>query len=296
MTPPSPPSSGVPELPAKSYFSPGKSHSSFTPMGQRFLVWLGNDISKQGSTYTPGPKFSTYDEENVRKCQTLMGDTPDKPGTAYFGPKQWDRLFTSDPPKKPVEPPAPPPPGPPIPPGSNLTIVYEPISGFEGLRPFKSGGGKPKVILHTVEGPKPNWAALKKGIPHYTYDSDGMVYQHLHLDVAAYTLANIGDGPSPNSDAGVVIQIEMAGYAKDSATRPDAWYARLKELLEYICDAVDCPYEFPLTFVGDEAYGVDGVARIPWDNYTRLSGIIGHQHVPKNDHWDPGKLDVGKLR
>lgn len=85
-----------PPLPSKGKFTPGESHPSFTPMGERFIVWLGDDISKAGAQYRPGPKFSTYDEENVRKCQVRMGDTPDPVGEAYFGPRQWDRLF--DPP------------------------------------------------------------------------------------------------------------------------------------------------------------------------------------------------------
>jgi hypothetical protein len=63
-------------------------------MGERFKLWLGKDISHDGNGYQPGPTFSRYDLENVRKCQRLMGDDTD----GWFGPSQWKRLMTQSPP------------------------------------------------------------------------------------------------------------------------------------------------------------------------------------------------------
>ena len=84
-------------VPSRGYFRPGHHNDLFTPMGKRFLVWLKKDISKAGSAYVPGPEFSTFDRENVRKCQILMGDEPD----GWFGQSQWTRLFTEKPPRQP---------------------------------------------------------------------------------------------------------------------------------------------------------------------------------------------------
>jgi hypothetical protein len=63
-------------------------------MGERFIVWLKDDISKAGDRYVPGPEFSTFDRHNVRKCQRLMDDEPD----GWFGQGQWTRLFDELPP------------------------------------------------------------------------------------------------------------------------------------------------------------------------------------------------------
>jgi murein DD-endopeptidase MepM/ murein hydrolase activator NlpD len=91
----------IPVLPASSLFVPGASHSSFTPMGQRFLAWLKSDeIHKAGSVYTPGPRYSIYDDRNVRAVQYLMGDTPDPVGKEFLGPRQWNRLFTESRPNR----------------------------------------------------------------------------------------------------------------------------------------------------------------------------------------------------
>lgn len=170
-----------------------------------------------------------------------------------------------------------------------LEPIWDPIPGFDGLRPFKLGGAK--IILHTTEGPtKPNWAQLKRGIPHFTVDfKTNQLWQHLKLNVAAYTLK--GNGHSPNSDAGVVIQIEMVGFAKDTGDWPDGHYNDLRQLLGWICNANDIPWAFPVAFVGQE-----GSVRLDWDDYKAISGILGHQHVPYNDHWDPGALDMRRLR
>lgn len=87
------PGGGIPACPPATDFKPGVTNEAFTWMGERFLVWLSpQEIAKAGAAYVPGPKFSTYDEENIRKCQAKMGNTPDSPGTAFFGPRQWDRL------------------------------------------------------------------------------------------------------------------------------------------------------------------------------------------------------------
>jgi murein DD-endopeptidase MepM/ murein hydrolase activator NlpD len=82
-------------VPAKRFFQVGRSHPSFTLMGERFLVWLKAGVSKQGAVYTPGPGFSAADIENVKKCQLLMGDEPD----GWFGQRQWTTLLTKKPPK-----------------------------------------------------------------------------------------------------------------------------------------------------------------------------------------------------
>jgi hypothetical protein len=47
----------------------------------------------------------------------------------------------------------------------------------------------------------------------------------------------------------------------------------------------------PVTWGGSEAAGYNGKYRISDDAYQHASGLLGHQHVPENDHWDPGHID-----
>lgn len=82
--------------PPRAFFKVGRSHPGFTLMGRRFQVWLKQDIRHDGNGYQPGPVFTTFDRENVRLVQQLMGDKPD----GWFGPSQWQRLMTQPPPKR----------------------------------------------------------------------------------------------------------------------------------------------------------------------------------------------------
>ena len=43
------------------------------------------------------------------------------------------------------------------------------------------------------------------------------------------------------------------------------------------------------------SYGVNAAQRftnVQWENFT---GVCGHQHVPENDHGDPGDLPIDRL-
>jgi hypothetical protein len=116
------------------------------------------------------------------------------------------------------------------------------------------------------------------------------LWQHLPLDMAAYTMK--GGDHSPNSDSGVNIQIEVIGYTAGCPLWPDAHYARLLALLEWISVNVGVPLEYPMLFVGP-----NGVApRASWEQWEPLSGVLGHCHAPYNDHHDPTGLDVSRLQ
>lgn len=84
-------------VPSRSLFRPGRTHPNFSLMGEQFLVWLRDNISHDGDRYQPGPLFSTFDRQNVKRCQILMGDEPD----GWFGQSQWTRLRIDRPPKQP---------------------------------------------------------------------------------------------------------------------------------------------------------------------------------------------------
>jgi hypothetical protein len=182
------------------------------------------------------------------------------------------------------------------------------LSGLEKLgwelvaRPILNRPGQtyrnpdnPKIVLHTTETvglPNYPWP------PHITVDVFGkIIWEHIEADKGAYALRSPGRPYSPNADAGPSYQIELITYARKVPAHPDDWYQNLDELLVYLCDELGVPKRFiPKGFgAAGWAYGTEARSRISWDELIRFTGILGHQHVPGNTHWDPGDLDLGRL-
>jgi hypothetical protein len=261
---------------------------------------------------TLGASPGVYDldvDEEVRLWQEqVCGDTPDPAGQSYLGPNQFAKMFPSPPyTRHDVGLPAiasgggsgggdssgggsgggDPPPAPPalMLPGA----IWNPIPNFPGLRPFT--GSAKKITLHTTEtSVKPNWEQQQKGIPHLTLDLEtGEAWQHLDFGIAAYTL-NGGDH-SPNSDSGQNVQIEIIGYSSEVRAWSDLKYAALHDVLQWLCTNLGIPYAFQVPFAA-----AGEAIRLGWDNeWEIVSGILGHEHAPYNDHTDPGALDTSRL-
>lgn len=260
---------------------------------QARLLLLGYSIPNGPTDYF-GQQTKTAVAE-FQKKQGWTGENADGipgPATVKALGLQWVQDVDEKPP--PVEPVPPPAGGQPddLFPGA----VWDPVDGMNGLRKFDPvPGAQPKIVLHTTESDgKPNWQAMKSGLPHFTFDGDaGRVWQHLDLGVAAYTLK--GGEHSPNSAAGTVIQIEMIGRANDVPGYSQDWFDNLKPLLLWICAKIGCSYVFPFPFTGNDGWGAGGAVRQNWANFARATGIVGHSHAPYNDHWDPGDLPLDKL-
>lgn len=103
---------------------------------------------------------------------------------------------------------------------------------------------------------------------------------------------NRGFGSNP---LGRCYQVEIVGYSEKAATYGDVWYQRLGAYLDARCTALRIPPVFPLPFIGSRAYGASAPTRLTWEAWSRVAGIVGHQHVPGNEHWDPGEIDVARL-
>lgn len=229
----------------------------------------------------------------TQKCQSQHIPPPDQPLKAVFvGPKQFEHVKAAT--KSPyiwvadTEPPV-------VEKPARPSLVYpnaiwDPIEKngggwFTGLRPFK--GTAKKVTLHTTEtAAKPDWKQQQAGIPHFTMDlSSGSVWQHLPLDISAYTLK--GGENSPNSDSGLNIQIEMIGYTRECATWSDDKYLRIRLMLEWLGSNLGIPVVCPFDFVSPP--------RLDWDQWEVVSGVLGHCHATYNDHGDPTGLDKVRL-
>lgn len=93
---------------------------------------------------------------------------------------------------------------------------------------------------------------------------------------------------------GRVLQVEVVGFSERIEDYDDDWYERLDEALSELADEQGVPKTFPCEFV-DDGYGVSASQRLSRKAFETISGFIGHEHVPDNEHWDPGPLDTNRL-
>lgn len=114
-------------------------------------------------------------------------------------------------------------------------------------------------------------------------------------DTGGYALVDVSGGVRTNRAGERVIQIEMVGHAAQLRDEYDSddW-VWLGQFLRQLCVAEGVPFVFPLPFLAtpQEAYGVNKPGRLSGAAFKEISGIIGHQHVPENEHWDPGFVNV----
>lgn len=253
----------------------------------------------RGFSIPAGPTdyFGNQTVAAVKEFQTeegwsadLVTGIPDESTIKALGDLQWVQdVDVPKPPVDPIEPPVTQP--------DDLfpNAVWDPVDGMAGLRPFSDGPGQPKVVMHTTEtAGKPNWQVQMSGLPHFTIDpSTNEIWQHLPLDVAAYTLR--GGEHSPNSSAGVSIQIEIVGRAEKIRDYDQDWYDNLKPLLVWCCAKIGAPYAFPFPFTGNLGYGEGGEVRQTWTTYQLATGIVCHANVPYNLHWDVGDFPIERI-
>jgi len=160
------------------------------------------------------------------------------------------------------------------------------------------------ICLHSTEGG--SWPGYNAGAdaPHFTINSKtGEVRQHTPLDRAGRALMHPAGTPETNR-AGV-IQIEIIGTC-DGATASrynvhylpdmsDAEAANIRSLLDAIHAATGIPLTSSVSFKQYPAsYGANGV-RLSRSAFAGYKGVLGHQHVPDNDHGDPGNLPLSKI-
>jgi hypothetical protein len=158
-------------------------------------------------------------------------------------------------------------------------------------------GGPSKGVLHTTEvkafTPGSSYYG-HNGWPHATLAPDGKLWQHIPVNFGAPTLVNLAGGVQTNTDSAV--QIEIAWKAAEIKQLPTHMHAKLKEWMRWV-EQVRGVQRIAPRFVGPEEspYGNWAKQRFTysyWDNY---GGWCGHQHVPENDHWDPGAIDIAGL-
>ncbi len=155
--------------------------------------------------------------------------------------------------------------------------------------------GPPRGVLHTTEGPTYLGAraayAEANSWPHFTVTFEGGVFkahQHLSVAVSARSLEHRAGTVQTNRQS--AIQIEIVGKAAEAPNFPTQYLDGLANIMRWIeaNAGVDRSCDVTFTVPGAETRLTDA----QWLSYA---GWCGHQHVPNNEHQDPGAIDIGYL-
>jgi hypothetical protein len=154
-------------------------------------------------------------------------------------------------------------------------------------------------LLHTTEGTRlPAYNGIQ---PHFTIGRDGAdapvrLWQHLPITVAARSLYNASGGEQTNRHG--VIQIEIIGSAAHMAqlaTADPELFTALGQWMRWVEATAGVAQVANSPFDGESAYGLNGTTRLSAGEWSTSTGWVGHQHVPENEHWDPGRIDIAAL-
>lgn len=186
--------------------------------------------------------------------------------------------------------------------GTALTTGWHP-SAVRNVQVDRSGGtyttDTRRGLLHTTEGTRlPNYDGTQ---PHFTIGRNGagaavQLWQHLPITVAARALRNSSGGEQTNRHG--VIQIEIIGSAAsmgDLATTDPDLFTALGQWMRWVEATTGVARVSNHAFDGDASYGLTGTTRLSEAEWAATTGWIGHQHVPENTHWDPGRIDIAAL-
>ena len=157
----------------------------------------------------------------------------------------------------------------------------------------------PKLVLHTVESynysPNPENYYGHQFWPNFTGPTlGGDFYQHFSITVGGYALKNKPGGVDTNTEN--VTQIEIPGKAAEIQLM-------LVRRLEYLGDFISWWFKqvgLSSTSLSNwaqfvaypDSYGYTAAQRLNNHAFLSRAGVIGHQHVPENDHGDPGKINT----
>ncbi|MFD9225358.1 hypothetical protein ACFWDI_36360 [Streptomyces sp. NPDC060064] len=175
-------------------------------------------------------------------------------------------------------------------------------------------------VMHTTEGRTVPDYGGGASAPNFTAMPDISNkrlrwFQHFDFDVSSRALVNKAGGVDTNTANAV--QIELVGTCDERhATSwdgkragvdyifwpdaPDWALAELGKFVKWAHDEHGIPLRSTVTWKpynkgqAGGSYGANGV-RLSGSQWNAYYGWLGHQHVPENDHGDPGNLDFARV-
>jgi hypothetical protein len=174
-----------------------------------------------------------------------------------------------------------------------------------GVQNIDRGGGTPVqnngptvVVLHTTE--TDNRASYSGTEPHFEIDDDGSILQYISIAKTAKALYNLGGGVETNRRRGRIIQFELVNRAGRIESITDAQLDGLAEAMRFVDGELPFQKIAPSQGFHGADEGIvlatdDSPIRFSFPDWEDFGGICGHQHVPENDHWDPGRFPLDRL-
>lgn len=166
------------------------------------------------------------------------------------------------------------------------------------------GNTPPRGVLHTTETdyypPSTKSYFGHKSWPHSTIGEakDGRrgIFGHIPINRAARALKNPAGGVETN--AAHAVQCEIVWRAGNAAAMPDWLLDLVASWMRYV-EATVGVQRTAATFYGQNAgftvASVNAKQRMTAAQWNTFNGWCGHQHVPENDHWDPGAIPIDRL-
>ncbi|MFB7605303.1 hypothetical protein [Streptomyces gardneri] len=177
--------------------------------------------------------------------------------------------------------------------GSDMEVNCGVIHTTEGPTLYNYGGGASAPTVTSV----PDFKA--KRLVHH---------QHFDVDESARALVNKAGGVQTNQAN--AFQWELVGTC-DPATHqkwtrqgidhiywpePPDWAVRdVAALMRWLHDNHDIPLTGRAVWMAYPASYGDSPVRMSFAEWTSFKGWCGHQHVPENDHGDPGALPFARI-
>jgi peptidoglycan hydrolase-like protein with peptidoglycan-binding domain len=134
--------------------------------------------------------------------------------------------------------------------------------------------------------------------PHFCIDpANGRKAQFIPTEWASAALKNLSGGVETNR--AFAVQTEICGRAAETPNWPDEW---LEFVGEHIADLVRAGVPLDLNNTPATKGPQDGTIatshapqRLPYATWLAFDGVCWHQHVPENDHWDGGKINMARI-
>lgn len=142
-----------------------------------------------------------------------------------------------------------------------------------------------KLVWHTTEGS--SLPVYSGSHPHFTLNpKTGQLWQHISIRSGAMALKH--PAGTVETNRAHAIQVELIGFAKDTGVWPASYYQNIARLARWIEAHAGVRRDSTVQFSNVPHRLTDQA----WLSY---SGHLGHQHVPVNDHWDPGSFRIGEV-
>ncbi len=157
---------------------------------------------------------------------------------------------------------------------------------------------KPKVCWHFTQGSSLTGArsAFAAYPPHIGYDPKTReLEQYVPLDRHSYAFFN------GEADDEYIIQIEVVGFSEDSHNMPDG---QVQNIVDDLVNPLEELIGVPPVVIRHGFRGAgEGIVlatpsspiRISLDELREFSGHLGHQHIPGDGHWDPGRFRIDEV-